>query len=55
MKIEKVFLAGVELSKEKTQELYEKYVLDYMTRECFFGGIGIQTPEGLLQAEVSLE
>ncbi len=54
MKIEKVFLNGVELTKEKAQELYDKYVLDGMTKECFYGGIAIKTPEGVLQAEVSL-
>ena len=54
MKIEKVFLNGIELSHEKAQELYDKYVLDYMTRECFYGGIVIKTPEGDLQAQVSL-
>jgi hypothetical protein len=54
MIIEKVFLDNKELSEKEAQELYEKYVLDYMTRECFYGGIGIKTPEGMLQAEVNL-
>lgn len=54
MKIEKVFLDGQELTKERANELYQKYVLDYMTREAFYGGIEIVTPEGILKAEVSL-
>jgi hypothetical protein len=44
----------VEQSKQKAQELYEKYVTNQMVNECFWGGIGIQTPEGLLIAEVEL-
>lgn len=55
MKIEKVLLNGIELTKEKAQNLYNKYVKDYMTRECFFGGILIHTPEGKLQAIVKYE
>lgn len=54
MKIEKVLFNGVEVSKEEGQKLYNKYVLDCMTRECFWGGIEIITPEGKLQAIVSL-
>lgn len=54
MNIDKVFFDGVELTQDRANELYHKYVLDYMTRECFYGGIAIQTPEGVLQAEVSL-
>ena len=54
MKIKKVFLNDNELSQDEAQKYYEKYVLDYMTRECFFGGANIQTPEGILRAEVSL-
>lgn len=52
MKIKTVFWNGVEVSKEKAQELYNKYVKDYMTRECFFGGIEIKTVDGVLRAEV---
>lgn len=54
MQIDKVFFKGVEVSKEKAQELYNTYVKDYMTKECFFGGMAINTPDGVLQAEVSL-
>ncbi len=54
MKINKVFLNDIELSEEKAREKYDKYVLDYMTMECFFGGVDIKTEEGILRAEVSL-
>lgn len=48
MEIIKVTLDGKEIPKEQAQ----KYILDYMTLEAFFGGIGIVTPDGLLIAEV---
>lgn len=54
MKIQKVFLNDIELSKEEAQAKYEKYVTTHMADECFFGGIDIQTPEGILRAEVTL-
>jgi hypothetical protein len=53
MKIDKVFLNGEVLSEDRANELYKKYVLDYMTYEGFWGGVAIITPEGTLQAEVS--
>lgn len=54
MKVQKVFLNNVELSEEKAQEKYEQYVTTHIANECFFGGIAIETPEGILQAEVAL-
>jgi len=55
MKVEKVFWNGEEVvSRTEAQRLYEKYVKDMMTNECFFGGIEIHTEDGILQAEVTL-
>lgn len=52
--IKKVFLNDKEVSEVDAKILFAKYVNSYMVMECFFGGVAIQTPEGILQAEVDL-
>lgn len=52
IKIEKVLLNEKEIPIEKVHELYNKYIIDYMTRECFLGGITVVIPEGNLRAIV---
>lgn len=48
-------LGNIKLNQEDASFYVKKYVQDYMSMECLFGGVGIQTPEGLLIADVSLE
>jgi len=55
MKINYVKLGDRQLTEEEAKSYVSKYVQDYMSMECLFGGVGIQTPEGLLIADVSLE
>ena len=48
-------LGNIKLTDEQAHDCVCKYVKDYMSMECLFGGVGIQTPEGLLIADVSQE
>lgn len=54
MKIIKVTLNGVEISESQAKDLLNKYVKTYIAMECFMGGIPIETPDGMLEAEVEL-
>lgn len=53
-KIKRVLLNDKEVSEVDAKVLFAKYVNNHMVMECFFGGVAINTPEGILQAEVDL-
>jgi hypothetical protein len=52
IQIKRVFLDKVEVSKERAQELYSKYVTNPLVNEAFYGGLEVVTPEGVLRADV---
>lgn len=53
-KIKRVLLDEKEVSEVDAKVLFAKYINNHMVMECFFGGMAIKTPEGILQAEVDL-
>lgn len=46
-------LDGKEISESVCKDLLNKYAKTYIVMECFMGGMAIETPDGMLQAEVS--
>lgn len=55
MHIIKVFLDEVEISMSQARDLLNKHVRTYIVMESFMGGIPVETPEGMLRADVELD
>lgn len=50
MEIIKITLGDKEISLKEAG----KYINSHLVADCLFGGVAIQTPDGILQAEVRL-